>query len=278
MKYVMPLEERKRDPFFREEAYAEYLENTEAMFTDPDFAEDRQQIKANAGDLIDARRISFDRVSYLIEDVWMRYSAGDPLDGMRERVRYVLEDLQRHQEAFPDNTFKLWEPDAYYYAMLLMSWAVLFNLPDKLATLDVSISKDPEDGEDIYLCTLFTTLGIKNFPGRKANLLHPDPYGILYDSLRGNKDAQQKATQDYLKRWYKSKAVKGCYWRELHKSNLSAHLGYWAFETGMMTILNSLDDSSYRALNFYPRDMVDYCKEQGWHKEIVERLLAMRGK
>lgn len=259
------IEERKRDSFFTEEAYNERLESADAMLNGPKFVEDRDQIKAKF-DASGARQVSFYRVSNLIEDVWMRYSAGDPLIGMRERVQYVFEDLRRHNEAFPEDRFKLWEPDAYYYAMLLMGWAVLFNLPEHLETLATSISKEPEDGEDPYLCVLFTSLGVKNFPGKNAELLHSDPYGILYESLRGNDRAvQQKAMPQYLKRWYKSKGIKSCYWYNRHSFKPSVHLGYWAFETGMLTVLNGLDDSSYRELNFYPRDMVDYCKEQGWH-------------
>jgi hypothetical protein len=207
----------------------------------------------------------------------MRYSAGDPLIDMRERVQYMFDDLQRHRKAFPNDDFKLWEPDAYYFTLMLMSWAILFNLPDHLKTLAAYISKNPEDGEDPYMYVLFTNLGVKNFPGKDAELLHPNPYGILYESLRErDKTVEQKAITQYLKKWYKSKAIKSCYWFNRHSFKPSVHLGYWAFETGMLTILNNLDDSEYRNLNFYPRDMVDYCKDQGWNKELIEKMRALQ--
>ena len=44
----------------------------------------------------------------------------------------------------------------------------------------------------------------------------------------------------------------------------------------MLTIINDLDDSGYRDMPYYPRDMVDYCREQGWHKEIAERVPSLR--
>jgi hypothetical protein len=47
---------------------------------------------------------------------------------------------------------------------------------------------------------------------------------------------------------------------------------YWVFETGMLTVLNKLDDSSYRHLNFYPRDLVDYCKARGWQEELLKYM------
>ncbi|MDR2819952.1 MAG: DUF1911 domain-containing protein, partial [Desulfovibrio sp.] len=209
-----------------------------------------------------------------------RYSAGDPLDGMRERVQYAFDDLQRHQDAFPDDTFKLWEPDAYYFVMLLFSWIVLFNVPDMVKTLAASISRDPDDGWDPFIQVLFATFGVTDFPGAKAELLHPKPYGILYEALPKDRAGRQNGIQAYLKSWYKSKSIRGCYWHNRHKAELHPenHLGYWAFETGMLTVLDRLDDSAYRNLNFYPRDLVDYCREQGWDKELLETLKALREK
>ena len=274
---MQSIEERKRDPFITEEAYAECIKNTESIFTSTKFVENRAQIDPQYGPG-GACQISFYRVRKLIEDVWVRYSAGDPLEDIRERVQYAFEDLQRHNKAFPEDDYKLWEPDAYYYIMMLMSWTVLFNLPECLDILITNISRDPEDGEDSFIYTLFSALGIPDFPGKQAGLLHEDPYGMLYDSLAGSKEDQQNAMKVYLKRWYKSEAIKGCYWRERHAFNPPMHLGYWAFETGLLTVLNDLDDSSYREMNFYPRDMVDYCKEQGWAREVRERVQAMRGK
>ena len=273
---MQSIEERKRDPFITEEAYAECIKNTESIFTSTKFVENRAQIDPQYGPG-GACQISFYRVRKLIEDVWVRYSAGDPLEDIRERVQYAFEDLQRHNKAFPEDDYKLWEPDAYYYIMMLMGWTVLFNLPECLDILITNISRDPEDGEDSFIYTLFSALGIPDFPGKQAGLLHEDPYGMLYDSLAGSKEDQQNAMKVYLKRWYKSEAIKGCYWRERHAFNPPMHLGYWAFETGLLTVLNDLDDSSYREMNFYPRDMVDYCKAQGWAREARERMQAMRG-
>lgn len=275
---MLPFEERKRDPLITEEAYQVCLGTSARMFSGTTYVENREQIKKATDSLVAARRVSFYRAMSFIEEPWVRYSAGDPLEALRDRAKYAFEELQRHKEAFPDVSFKLWEPDAYYYTMLLTSWSVLFNQPECLDILITNISRDPKDGEDSFIYTLFSALGVPDFPGKQAGLLHEDPYGILYDSLAGSKEDQQKAMKVYLKRWYKSKAIRGCYWRERHSFKPSVHLGYWAFETGLLTVLNDLDDSGYREMNFYPRDMVDYCKEQGWAREVRERVQAMRGK
>lgn len=274
---MLPLEQRKRDPFFTEDCYTMRLELLEEVIANPYYSEDRELIKANFNDL-DVRGLSFARVRYHIEDAWMHYSAGDPLDDIRARVLYAFEDLQRHQAAFPEHYLKLWEADTYYFTMLLSSWAVLFNLPQGLDILAAFISKDPGDGHDPFIHALFTSLGVKGFPGQGAELLHPDPYGIIYTSLTDDRAAQQASMSKYLKRWYKSKAVKGCYWHNNHTliHHPENHLGYWAFETGMLTVLNHLDDSAYRQLNFYPRDLVDYSKEKGLHAAFFEQLAAKK--
>lgn len=269
-------EERRRDPFITEEAYAEHLKNTEDLFSSAKYVEDRARIDPQYGPG-GARQISFTRVRRLIEGIWAHYSAGGPLEGLRARVKYAFEDLQRDKEAFPERNFMLWEPDTYYYTMLLTSWTVLFDLPECLDILAGYISRDPDDGEDCFVHTVFHALGIPDFPGKQAGLLHENPYGILYDALAGSKEDQQKAMQTYLTRWYESQSIEGCYWRERHSFNPPMHLGYWAFETGMLTVINDLDDSGYRDMPYYPRDMVDYCKEQGWHKKIAERVQAIRG-
>ena len=273
---MQPFEARRRDPLITEEAYQVCLATTERMFTDTTYVESRDQIKQVTNDPDAALRVSFYRAEFFIEAAWARYSAGEPLGELRERVKYAFEDLQRHKVAFPEEDFRLWEPTDYYYTMLLTSWSVLFDLPECLDILAGYVNRDPKYGGDRFVSTLFHTLGIPDFPGQ-AGLLHEDPYGILYASLTESKEDQQKAIKTYLKRWYKSKAFRKSFWYNIHSIKPSVYPGYWAFETGMLTIINDLDDSGYRDMPYYPRDMVDYCREQGWHKKVAERVQAIRG-
>ncbi|MDR0477440.1 MAG: DUF1911 domain-containing protein [Desulfobulbaceae bacterium] len=154
----------------------------------------------------------------------------------------------------------------------------MFNLPQYVPVIASFLNRDPEHGHDPLIHAFFASLGVPDFPGKNAPVLHPDPYGILAEGLKGGRDKQEAAMLVYLKRWYKSKAIKNCVWYNNHKEASDCHFGYWALETGMLTALNKLDDSSYRNLNFYPRDLVDYGKEQGWHQELREKLLAARAK
>ena len=268
--------QRKRDPFLTEELYYEAITRFNELMTDNDFPEDRVILLANRTQS-NAKNMSFYRASAMVEIVLRRYSGGEDIKGIREAVINMFEDFNRHCQAF-DKVYNLWEADSYYYAMLWLSWAVLFNLPQYVPMAATFINRDPDKGHDPFIHTLFAALGVPNFPGKDTQLLHPDPYEILCEGLRGDRDKQQVSMSVYLKRWYKGEAIKGCYWHDRHKRAPENHFGYWAFETGMLTALNGLDDSSYRDLNFYPRDLVDYGKEQGWHKELIANLRACPNK
>ncbi|SHN52055.1 PoNe immunity protein domain-containing protein [Desulfovibrio litoralis] len=266
-------EERKRDIFIIEAAYDEYLKVQHQLFSYPDYAEDRNVIIATRGSKEKARSFSFSRARQMIEFAWVMYSCGLPIEEIHSKVIYAFDDLERHLAVYPDDTFKLWEPDAYYFCMLLISWTVLFNMPERLPLIASFISQDEEDGLDPFIAVLFHSLGIRNFSGANAPLQHPKPYVILYESLREDRAGQAKAMGKYLKAWYKGKSIKNCYWHGRHEGRVPEnHLGYWAFEKGMLTVLNNLDDSSFRDMNYYPRDLIDYSRKHGWIEEFKKAV------
>lgn len=82
---------------------------------------------------------------------------------------------------------------------------------------------------------------------------------ILQASAASNKTEAQQHLETYLKNWYKG--MKGCYWYDRHKGKFATHFGYWSFEAGMVTLLCGLDDSSYRDMLYYPKDLVDYARQ-----------------
>lgn len=104
---------------------------------------------------------------------------------------------------------------------------------------------------------LFGSLGVC-LPGE--SLIHVKPYADLLSATETHGEAQQKAMADYLKRWYGG--MKDCYWYDRHKRLKAFFFGYWAFEAGLVTLLWNIDDGSYRDMRFYPKDLVDFGREQ----------------
>ena len=189
---MTPFEERRRDPAITQEAYQGYLTTTEYMFTDTTYVESRDQIKKVTNDLTCARRVSFSRIRSLVEDVWVRYSAGIPLMPLRERVKYIFQDLQRHNEAFPKDSFKLWEPDAYYFTMLLTSWTVLFNLPEYLNVLVAHISQDPKTARTASSIRCSAASAYLIFQGGRRSYCMKTPTASCMTPLRETRSTSKK--------------------------------------------------------------------------------------
>ncbi|WP_410952372.1 PoNe immunity protein domain-containing protein, partial [Pseudomonas sp. S1(2024)] len=85
------------------------------------------------------------------------------------------------------------------------------------------------------------------------------------------KDEQQQAVRSYLKQWYRG--MRNCYWHDRHKARSDAgFFGYWAFEAGLVTVLWGVDDTPYRDLPFYPKDLVDDARKRQVIKSFPEQL------
>lgn len=253
-------EQRKRECFIKEDDYDAHMNFADKMLASDNFKADRSAVKAKF-EYDYACRFSFSRVKFMAENIWMRYSVGDAIDVLAGQTQRLFDDLALHRAAFPEHKLKISEPDNYYLALMFLSWAVLFRLSDNLDILADFINPAPPDTCDSLVNAFFATLLMECRPDGDTHLLHPEPYGIIREALQTeNKELQEASIGKYLRSWYKSPAIKSCYWHGWHThENNTRHLGYWAFETGLMTVLYQLDDKAYRGLNFYPADLVDFC-------------------
>jgi Domain of unknown function (DUF1911) len=68
----------------------------------------------------------------------------------------------------------------------------------------------------------------------------------------------------FLKRWFKGQ--KECDWWGSHIPRKgttvldTGFFGYWAFEAALVTYLWDIDDSTYRDLPHYPKDLIDFAR------------------
>ncbi|AQH00323.1 hypothetical protein A9R05_11475 [Burkholderia sp. KK1] len=141
--------------------------------------------------------------------------------------------------------------------MWLLSLAVLLDLKEYVPQIATWISTDEDDGQDVLVHRLFERFGV-SMPG--SSLIHEKPYAALLQATETTGAEQQKAMTKYLKTWYSG--MKNCYWYDRHKRLHAFFFGYWAFEAGLVTLAWNIDDSLYRDLPFYPKDMVDFARQQ----------------
>ncbi|MFG0531383.1 PoNe immunity protein domain-containing protein [Pseudomonas sp. yb_2] len=255
----------KREPLLQEKFYVDDVSYLKEKY----FERSAEEFLAKSWpDYVNVEGLSWGWCYQSLELLIELYSGGEPLETLRPYAEHVFSQFQRHKQAYPSFSLRLWEPDAYQFALWLLSLAVLLNVPGRITQIVSYLSKDPDDGEDILLRQLFSRVGV-TIPG--STLIHERPYQELLNALNTEKDEQQQAVRSYLKQWYRG--MRNCYWHDRHKARSDAgFFGYWAFEAGLVTVLWGVDDAPYRDLPFYPKDLVDDARKRQVIKSFPEHL------
>jgi hypothetical protein len=191
-----------------------------------------------------------------------KYSAGAPIEQIAEELPSVLAAVEASalpHEKYRTEPFYLDEPDTYAYAMWLLSLAKLLRLdylvPRVAALFDVA--RDDNRGKDALFESLLTKLGESSEPA-KTTLKGMKAHAILFEAIEAEPQKRPKLMVEFLSKWYPS--MKACYWYGLHTKAPQNFFGYWAFEAGLVTYLWDIDDSGYREMPFYPKDLVAYAR------------------
>lgn len=255
----------KREPLLQEKFYVDDVSYLKEKY----FERSAEEFLAKSWpDFVNVEGLSWGWCYQSLELLIELYSGGEPLASLRPYAEHVFSQFQRHKQAYPSFSLKLWEPDAYQFALWLLSLAVMLNMPGRIKQIADYLSEVPDDGEDILLRQLFSRVGV-TIPG--STLIHERPYHELLNALNAEKDEQQQAVRSYLKQWYRG--MRNCYWHDRHKARSDAgFFGYWAFEAGLVTVLWGIDDAPYRDLPFYPKDLVDDARKRQVIKSFPEDL------
>ena len=198
----------------------------------------------------------------------LRYTAGEPLDKLRQHFEDVVAAYERyakylreyHQE--PDwPAFSFTHIDDYVRLLALLSLAILLRRADLIPRIHNLVADSGFDEQD---CVYETLLG-KFLPNRPDPdyWYHDYPYGILIDVTLGDTPEESiEFMQSYLKNWYKY--MKGCGWYDSHKNQGpegGGYFGYWAWEAAAVAYLYDLDDTSFRDHLVYPKDLVAFARQ-----------------
>lgn len=80
----------------------------------------------------------------------------------------------------------------------------------------------------------------------------------IIENYKNNKKEAEKEMKLYLDKWYSNN--KNVYWYESHKSKAKIYFGYWCLEAAALTYILDLDDSEYLDNQYYPKDLVEYAR------------------
>lgn len=218
------------------------------------------------GDLEDKRGWSF----YISEDgyrLWsLRYTAGLPIEDLRQELTEVVEAYERYQKALAAyegrpsiSPLGLDQLGDYERAMQLIGLCYLLHRRDLLPRLADLI--DPGYvGED----TLYEDLLAYALPGRVDldEWYHDEPYTPLVHAMYEPDSAVASQKLDhYVNHWYK--AFKYVPWHDGHlriNGKDGDYFGYWAFEAGAVALLFEIDDSKIEHM-VYPKDLVAWARD-----------------
>jgi hypothetical protein len=93
-------------------------------------------------------------------------------------------------------------------------------------------------------------------------LVYPKAFEALYPVFDAPADQRSLIIKEYLSIWY-AKVAKKASWFNTHKpGNGVAFFGYWSFEAAAITFLLNIDDTDYRDIKYYPKDLVDYARNK----------------
>jgi hypothetical protein len=175
----------------------------------------------------------------------------------------IIETWEKQVEADTEkdytNSFKKDFAD-YNKSLRLLSEAYLLKIEE--SAIKRLIACIGNEGKDI----VFERLIAARLPlSRKQTdtLLYPNQYQGLLDVLDIAKENRPEEMKHFLKGWYKSMKRNG--WHDLHKNGdengyNSGFYGYWCFEAAAVAIAFDIDDSSFRDMPYYPKDLADFAR------------------
>lgn len=186
------------------------------------------------------------------QQIFMGYSLDEDVPSLASRFPAVVETYEiflRDKEAAPTDLADL---DEYIVSLWLVSFAILFRVDDSLWQRLLNCIGN--EGRD----SLFEALVATRSPNRKKarGLLHPTIFQTLFDAIAANGEARNELVERYLKGWYK--ALRNTYWVDCHKGPKGGgFFGYWAVEVAGVVKAFGMDDSAFREMPHYPRDLLD---------------------
>lgn len=196
----------------------------------------------------------------------LHYTAGEPLDNLRNELEGVVAAYEQYQKYFgayeerPNKAiFRFQEVCDFERCMQIIGLCYLLHRRDLLPR--IAKLQDPgyeaEDAvyEDLLSYEIEDRYDIDEW-------YHDKPYTLLIDAMYA--DTPEIASQKlaaYCLAWYP--AMKTCPWHDGHlrMTDTDGHyFGYWAFEAGAVAFLLDIDDSTIDHM-VYPKDLVAYARK-----------------
>ena len=209
------------------------------------------------------------------------YTAGKPIEDLIPILEKFLASEEEITKFWQQNKAELNEigyytsPMPWFYAeyylktLHLIALCYLLQREDLLPRLlEVILANAEDDLEPDSTIEDFLDYHFKNRPD--PDYVQMGKHAILFgEAMRGEtKEEQLEELNAYLKDWYrKMVGMSNLEYQSHLDPEQNGYCGYWAFEAAAIAYLDDLDDTELRKSPYYPKDMVDWAREQKRKRE-----------
>jgi hypothetical protein len=187
--------------------------------------------------------------------IYLKYSAGINVAEIKDDFAQVVDAWGAYNQNIStgDNKKHLLMFTDYHRVLTLVSWAILFDAP--IAQFETIANHIHSLGDDGLMEVLLSS----KLDGRiqTNQLVYPEVFGLLFDATQKKGEEQINLLKTYLGNWYNHMRKAG--WYDIHKAKgEGSFVGYWCFEVAAVVKLYGIDDTSFREMDFYPKQMIDF--------------------
>lgn len=227
--------------------------------------------KLNNG-LIAIDRISIvkqDMVDSYLRSISSKYSAGSLIINFKDDLLNAIDLTYESWDGFwlvktgnPIGSIilKQYGLDAYDQMLSMLSLGFLLDIPNEDFKKLVEVID--RDGVKDFLFEFIIKAKLKDRQSITEES-YQEFYGVpkCFEKLRQaitetDKTQAEKLVKEFItKDWYKNHKGQG--WYDSHKSKHDVYFGYWSFETATVVKIMTLDDSSFRDCQYYPKDLIN---------------------
>jgi hypothetical protein len=261
--------EQRREPYLRYVVYAKRfdvkLDGIEMVTTElPKFA-----ARARRGGLMMSTQ---QRLCDALDWMSLHYSAGAPVMQLAEAWPFALEwaiEYGLFHQAYhtsAENTsgditphVSLVSEEYWMYALRLVCFGLLtghaVQMSRVMAFLDYANAElDTYDG----LLERLVAPYVSDRPAPPATATRHLPYRKLFKVFAAQAEQRPALMATYLDEWYHASRREP--YVDQHDRSGVAFYGYWSWEAAATTVVLGIDDSSYRDMAFYPKDLADFAR------------------
>ena len=269
----IPFHEKRRQHFLTEEKYQKekngYLSNLK--FWDNNWQKS----------ILESKHLFRYKFSEIFDYLRICYTAGESISLLSPMLDRIVSTLEISTKFWHQNKTKLneigyysspmpWFYTEYYLTTLhLIALCYLLQREDLLPRLlEVILANAEGDLEPDSTIEDFLDYHFKNRPD--PDYVQMGKHAILFgEAMRGEtKEEQLEELNAYLKDWYRKMVGMNDLEYQSHLDpEQNGYCGYWAFEVAAIAYLDDLDDTELRQSPYYPKDMVDWAREQKRKRE-----------